>query len=337
MSMRPVTILKAAAERAPISGTLRPIKAGALSRDGLRSFGLVLALGVLCTVGGAGLSLGDDSCPLGPPAGDPSCQPEFHFNGTPINTCQTNSSSSPCAWADVIAEPQNFLACRLERTGPIALCYYSGVPGQPLLTPGCTLSSDGNSAQCDCYKISKGNPKGATYSYVLITSILNKDVYEKTVSKCKVDGSDCLNATNIGDHPAAREAPVCAALRDKTLFPGADLISDFSPILASPTCRTSTSSSCYKGINAENPVVCENLYVGCMTAPCRYYKPGKTDPSTGLPLVSCTCPTYKGPNQVGNPQILGNPPQIPPYSCSPTPYAWSSSYTPPQDLLPTEP
>jgi hypothetical protein len=314
----------------------------------VRLVGAALALALVLGAGNAARAA--DVCPLGPPRGDPTCQPEFHFNGTTINNCQTNTSSSPCAWADVNAKPENFLACRLEKTGPVALCYYSGVPGQPLDTPGCTLSSDGNTAQCDCYKISKGNPKRATYSYILITSILNKEVYEDTVSQCSVDGSDCLNAANIGNRPAAQEARVCDALRDKTLFPGADLISDFSPIFADPTCRTSTSSSkgdetkgdtrsksCYKGINTKDPVMCENLYVGCMTAPCQYYKPEKIDPSTGLPLVSCTCPTYNGPNQVGNPQILGNPPRIKPYSCSPTPYAWSSSYMPPQDMLPTEP
>ena len=362
-ALRPLTIFKAAAEPAARSDTRLKLGEGAAHIEhrksairafamsgGLRNLGLTLALSILCIVGGTVSSLGGDSCPLGPPGGDPSCQPNFHFNGTPINTCQTNNSVSPCAWADVVAEKENFLACRLEKTGPVALCYYSGVPGQPLDTPGCTLSSDGNTAQCDCYKISKGNPKRATYSYILITSILNKEIYKDTVSQCGVNGSDCLNATNIGDHPAAPEArALCAALRDKTLFPGADLISDFNPIFADPACRTNTSSSkgiqtkedtrsksCYKGIN-KDPVMCENLYVGCMTAPCQFYKPEKIDPSTGLPLVSCTCPTYNGPNQVGNPQILGNPPKIKPYSCSPTPYAWSSSYMPPQDRLPTEP
>jgi hypothetical protein len=305
--------------------------------------GAALALALVLAAGD--VVRADDVCPLGPPRGDPSCQPEFHFNGTPINTCRTNTSSSPCAWADVVARPENFLACSLETTGPIALCYYSGVPGEPLLTPGCILSADKTTAQCDCYKISHGNPRGATYSYVLITSILNKKVYEDTVAKCGLNGGGCLNATNIGEYPAAKEAPVCAALRDKTLFPGADLISDFNPIFATRTCRTSTFSSCYKGVNRP-PVMCpaeedkeevdkterdkteedKNLYAGCMTAPCM--NTGKRDPSTGLPLVSCTCPTYNGPNQVGNPQINS-------YSCSPTPYVWSSSYSP--RMIPTDP
>jgi len=289
----------------------------------VRLVGAALALALVLAAGDAVRADVDDPCPLGPPAGNPSCKPEFHFNGhdkgakTAINNCKTNTSSSPCAWADVNLKMQNFLACSLERTGPIALCYYSGVPGEPNLTPSCTLSQDKSSAQCDCYKISKGNPAGATYSYVLITSILNKKIYEDTVSVCGLNGGKCLNATNIGDSDA-KEAPVCAALREKTLFPGADLISDFSPILINTEGITSFSCPIDGGAN---------LYAGCMTAPCK--NTGKIDPSTGLPLVKCTCPTYDGPNQVGNPQIKS-------YSCSPTPHVWSSAYSAP-NTIPTEP
>ncbi len=56
-----------------------------------------------------------------------------------------------------------------------------------------------------------------------------------------------------------------------------------------------------------------------MSAPCK--TTGRVDPSTGLPLVNCTCPTFNGPNEVGNPQIkLGG------FSCSPSPNVWSSAY-----------
>jgi hypothetical protein len=281
-------------------------------------------VGLLLVLAAGTASRADDICPLGPPAGLPSCQPEFNLNGydkgtkTPINTCQTNTSSSPCAWADVSQEIQNFLACSLETTGPIALCYYSGVPGEPNLTPSCTFSQDKNAAQCDCYKINEDNPPGANYSYVLITSILNKKVYEDTVSACGPDGRRCLNAKNIGDTDAPKEAPVCAALGNKTLFSGADLISTFSPILFN--IKGITSFTCPTGGGA-------NLYAGCMTAPCK--NTGKIDPSTGLPIVKCTCPTYDGPNQVGNPQIKS-------YSCTPTPHVWSSAYSAPNPI-PTEP
>ena len=148
-------------------------------------------------------------------------------------------------------------------------------------------------------------------SYILITSILNERGNEWTVARCGRNGEHCLNAANLRDPAPPREAPVCASLRAGTLFPAADLISTFSPILVgrkgiiSQACPTDGSAG--------------NRCAGCMTAPCK--TTGRTDPSTGLPLVRCTCPTFDGPNQVGNPQIrLGN------YSCGPAPNVWSSAY-----------
>lgn len=253
----------------------------------------------------------------------PECKPEFSFqglNGTiKINNCRTTQSSSPCAWANVTLQASNFLACRLETTGPIALCYYSGVPGSPNDTPGCVLSADKKTAECDCYKISENNPAGATYSYVDINAILNKKVYLQTTAACGKDGSKCLNGANVGTNPGLREAPVCLSIRNKRLFPGADVVSDYTPILISS--KGVTSYECPTSGTS-------NIYAGCMTAPCR--ATDRTDPSTGLPIVSCTCPTYDGPNQVGNPQISAGG-----YSCSPDPNVWSSAYTPP--TMPTTP
>jgi hypothetical protein len=257
----------------------------------------------------------------------PACRPKFNLRSpVDINNCKTTDTQSPCAWADVTVASTNYLACKLEKTGPIALCYYSGAPGAPLYTPSCEFSQEGNAAQCDCYKISKDKPDGATVSYVLINAILNKTVYDDTVASCGADGSECLNATNLDAIPPVREAPVCTAIKHKTLMPGADYISDFSPILAAT--KGLTSYTCPTSGNA-------NVYAGCMTAPCR--ETGKIDPSTKLPLLSCTCPTYNGPNQVGNPQIKGNPPHQPAYSCTPTPYVWSSAYSATSNTLPTAP
>ncbi|MEY3082322.1 MAG: hypothetical protein RJA94_2307 [Pseudomonadota bacterium] len=257
----------------------------------------------------------------------PACKPQFKYEGlnglVTINNCKTTNTSSSCAWANVTLQSSNFLACRLEDTGPIALCYYSGVPGSTVSgsttdTPGCVLSADKKTATCECYQISKDNPAGATYSYVDINAILNKAVYLQTIKVCGKDGSKCLNGANVATNPKMRQAPVCNAIRKKTLFPGADVVSDYTPILipskgeTSYDCPTSGTS---------------NIYAGCMTAPCR--ATGRTDPSTGLPLVSCECPTFDGPNQVGNPLIE----QV--ANCSPDPYVWSSAYKPP--TMPTVP
>ncbi len=249
----------------------------------------------------------------------PACKPQFHYDGlnglVKINDCKTTQTSSACAWADVELQASNFLACRLETTGPIALCYYSGVPGGTGDTPGCVLSADKKTATCDCYKISKNTPTGATYSYVDINSILNKRVYLTTVAVCGKDGSKCLNGANVATNPRMREAPVCLAIRNKTLFPGADVVSDYTPILT--TQKGLTSYSCTS-----------NIYAGCMTAPC--HATGRVDNSTGLPLVRCDCPTFDGPNQVGNPRINEVD------TCTPADdFVWSSAYTPP--TMPTVP
>jgi hypothetical protein len=173
--------------------------------------GIVLALALLGLGGGPALAA--NSC-----RPDPSCTPQFSLErygkDVPITDCRTNpSTTSTCAWADAFTGPENFLACSLERTEPIALCYYSGVPGQPLRTPGCTFTQDGKASECDCYQVSLGKPKGARYSYILVTSILNERVYRETVRVCGANGERCLNGANLRDDHPPREAPVCDALR----------------------------------------------------------------------------------------------------------------------------
>ena len=248
---------------------------------------------------------------------DPACRPEFNLDryeagrDVPITDCRTNASASACAWADAHSGLENFLACKLETTGPIALCYYSGVPGAPLGTPGCTLTQDGKAADCECYRIARGQPKGARFSYLLVTSILNKEVYEATIRRCGRNGERCLNAANLGSKNPPGEAPACEAMRAGTMFPGADLMSTFTPILA-PELGLITEACPRDGSGG-------NVYAGCMGSPCT--TTGKTDPTTGLPLVRCTCPTFDGPNQVGNPQIrLGD------FACRQRTHVWSAAY-----------
>ncbi len=169
-------------------------------------------------------------------------------------------------------------------------------------------------------KFSPDTPGAGTYSYVEISAILNKDVYLSTVEQCGIDGSQCLNFSDLNS--GLPEANICSVLGSKPngLFPGADLISDFSQIQILPTMNNTVPPAGDIGAFSQKcpkPPLQANLYAGCMTAPCM--NTGKIDPKTHLPLVSCTCPTYNGPNQVGNPQIQGK-------SCSPTPFVWSSSY-----------
>jgi hypothetical protein len=138
--------------------------------------------------------------------------------------------------------------------------------------------------------------------FVDINAILNKDVYLETVKVCGKEGKDCLP---MGTSPA----PVCDAINNGTLIPGAELISAFSPFLERqlPIGVTHCDTEPY------------TAYAGCMTAPCK--RTGTVDATTHLPLAECSCPTYTGPYQVGqsNQQCgLG------------TTNLWSAAYTPPR-------
>jgi hypothetical protein len=220
-----------------------------------------------------------------------------------LNTLQTTPFGK--AWADILVKPENFLQCK---GASIALCYYSGpeTPASPggLATP-CKLLPGEGIADCTCYEI----PAGPTY-LVDINAILNLDVYLETVKACGHDGARCKPNGNI-------TAPVCDAINQNTLIPGADLISTFSLYLES-VYPTSNGLTCNKA-----------PYAGCMTAPCRRGETEVVDPVTGLPLVQCACPIWSGEYQVGFPNgnacaLGGN-------------NVWSAAFAPLQQLLPPPP
>jgi hypothetical protein len=171
------------------------------------------------------------------------------------------------AYANILLQNSNFVQCK---GGPFALCYYSGpnTAGNEPTNLSCELTPDGKFANCDCYAIPYG-----TY-FVDINAILNYNVYLQTVATCGRDGALCENQPN--------KAPVCNYVNNQTLIPKADMFSTFS-FDCLPT----------DGIGATN---CTQAvpYAGCMTAPC--YKNKDTD-KTGI--VTCSCPVYNGPFQIG--------------------------------------
>ena len=130
-----------------------------------------------------------------------------------------------------------------------------------------------------------------------ITSILNQDLYDQTVADC-VDSNGKITCLTLADVHAGKIGTkqaehLCAALTSQPngIFPGADLVSDFSEIGNSPNPPNKIPPT------LTMPYSCsENTYAACMTAPCKHT--GKIDPLTGLPLALCTCPTFDGPNQV---------------------------------------
>ena len=204
----------------------------------------------------------------------------FHLNT--LCTTPYQNPDTP-AWADILLLPENFVAC----TGAtIALCYYSGPQTAATPSPGktappptpCYLRSGEDIADCTCIEV----PAGPTY-YVDINAILNLDVYLDTVNECGLSGRNCLPF-------GSKEAPVCEAIRENKLIPGADLISTFSYALERDIPIAIENNSCPD----EDPPI---PYAGCMTAPCK--RTETYDPDATYPLVQCACPTYQGPFQVG--------------------------------------
>lgn len=216
-----------------------------------------------------------------------------------LNTLPTTRYGPP--WADIVAKPSNFLECKGV---PIALCYYSG-PGP---TTPCTADGLGI-ANCTCYEIPAGKPY-----LVDINAILNRDVYLQTVAKCGKDGQNCRPTGPL-------EAPVCAAINNNTLIPGADLISTFSLYLEKESVTEKEKEFFIV------PTACPTAaYAGCMTAPCK--RTGKIDPKTRLPLVQCGCPIFTGLYQVGK--------KIPQDQCVlDGNHVWSAGYAPTPTPTPT--
>lgn len=267
-----------------------------------RFFPAIAIVGLLCLVTLAGLV---HSSAQAPTAAQHSAGATFDFDrytkNKPfkLNTLPTTAYGPP--WADIIVETSNFVECN---GAAIALCFYSG-PGP--ITP---CNPDGlGLANCTCYEIPKGHPY-----LVDINAILNRDVYLKTVAKCGKQGSNCRPTGKL-------EAPVCEAINNNTLIPGADLVSTFSLYLEKQALTEKEKEFFI------DPTLCPSAsYAGCMTAPCK--RTGKIDPKTRLPLVQCGCPTYTGPYQVGTHiesdkcVLEGN-------------HIWSAAYTVPATPTPT--
>ncbi|KRT65146.1 MAG: hypothetical protein XU11_C0034G0009 [Candidatus Dadabacteria bacterium CSP1-2] len=179
------------------------------------------------------------------------------------------------AFADIVLVPSNFLPCK---GGPFALCYYSGPEPET-----CVITEDGKFARCKCFEFAYGK------YFVDINAILDTEIYLETIAECGLEGSMCQE-TN--------QAPVCESINSGEFIPGADSVSTFS-------------FECIpeEGIGLTNCP--QDLYAGCMTAPCI-----KTDEEG---IVDCLCPTFAGPYQIGlNNQTCDIGPEL----------VWSAAFNP---------
>lgn len=157
----------------------------------------------------------------------------------------------------------------------------------------CVPTSNGRFSNCTCFEIPYGP------YFVLETAILNHFVYEETVAACGADGSACTTPNS---------APVCDVINQNRLIPGADLISTFS--LACVPTEGLGLTSCAPA-----------AYAGCMTAPCtRTSQEG---------IVSCQCPNWTGPFQIGETGAQCTLPAPLVYSAAYNPAATGTVPTPP--------
>ena len=116
-------------------------------------------------------------------------------------------------------------------------------------------------------------------NYVLITAILNRDVYEQTVRR--------VWRRWLGLPPTSPNAaaPVCGFLDNGKLIPGAQVISTYDPDSTS-----AIQDAIPPGVSPLTP--CTGPFAGCMTAPCKLTKNGQAE---------CTCPVFWGNFQLVGP------------------------------------
>lgn len=166
------------------------------------------------------------------------------------------------AYRDTVEGLPGFLPCR----GQYALCFSSGPKPLP-----CVQTPDGRFADCKC-------PVKTGINYVLMSGILNSAIYQQTVKVCGADGSGCAKTVN--------KAPVCTAINQGRLIPGADVVSTFNAGFASDLADLHSNASSKPGLTicpkANQPI---GPYAGCMTAPCQVTKSG---------YAQCSCPVFWG-------------------------------------------
>ena len=203
----------------------------------------MLACGVLCGV------LGFSTEALSGPPFVPNSQQFWDFS-------KNWTTEYGPAYRDTVERRENMVPC----TGDYALCFISGPPPLP-----CELAKNGRFANCTCMAQTGLN-------FVLITAILNYQVYLDTVAVCGSDGSLCSGRPDM--------APVCQAIKEGKLIPGADLISTFSS-----DAQTAIANAIVNG-----PLTaCEGPYAACMTASCTMKKGGNPE---------CSCPVFWGAFQL---------------------------------------
>ncbi len=273
----------------------------------------------------------DKDCPSPPPCGS---QCDNH----PFVPTECKTTSYGPARANVILDGSgltspNMLYCM---GGSYALCFFSGPPHPSTgdTAPLPCVQGD-KSAACVCRAFTSQPDKPY---FVDINAIESLGIYYETVGACGQDGSGCPNIKTCKkdgsgcptvcrpgyDAPGCvPQAPVCNYIRNQknnesadSFMPGADMISTFSFAMSDNGDYTLGSKDC------TNP---GGVYAGCMTAGCKLM-PGSTPKAVyNGDLVTCDCPLFNGPYQVGQNNV---PCTIPSDPTDKKSYVWSAAYTP---------
>jgi hypothetical protein len=193
---------------------------------------------------------------LGAGTGAARAETAHHFVPNNINywydSAHWTTNFGP-AFRDTILGISYMVPC----TEQFALCFHSGADPLP-----CTLTKNGTYANCTC-------TVATSTSYVLITAILNYNVYLDTLETCGADGSQCTTPDT---------APVCADLTKGKLIPGANVISTYDSDSRAEILAAIAAGS-------DSITACNGPYAACMTAPCKMKKSGD---------AVCTCPVFHG-------------------------------------------
>lgn len=145
-----------------------------------------------------------------------------------------------------------------------ALCAYSN----------CTINADLQTASCPCYELS--GP-----SLARIDVIPSPGVKQATMSKC-TDANAC----------SQNNAPICDAIVDGSLWPGADAVSTFSRDLEVENGALVEWDGERGEPNWECSAQPVRLVPNCMLAPCVFEdsKPVTNQYWSGAASMKCTCP-----------------------------------------------
>jgi len=151
----------------------------------------------------------------------------------------------------------------------------------------CTMNADRTTASCPCYAVT-----GTSLARldIIPDATIKTATLKHVMCNTNNEDTDCNDEDN--------RAPICKAIANATLWPGADAVSTFSRelelengvVLDEMGDRSSPNWECPVPANANSG----RLVPNCMLAPCRALKQPVTDSYfAGEATMACTCPLIK--------------------------------------------